>query len=51
MLTGGLFLTLTSAALGEFHNFHPTSVSLGAWLSLLYLIVRLGSIIAFTAYV
>jgi len=36
--------------LGEFRDFHLWSVSHGAWLSLLYLIVA-GSIIAFTAYV
>src|SRR6266849_5543146 len=50
MLAGGVFLAFTSAALGEFRNFHPSTVSRGAWLSLLYLIVA-GSIIAFTAYV
>jgi drug/metabolite transporter (DMT)-like permease len=50
MLAGGVFLALTSAALGEFRNFHPGAVSRGAWLSLLYLIVAC-SIIAFTAYV
>jgi len=50
MLAGGIFLTLTAAALREFRNFHPTAVSLAAWLSLLYLIVA-GSIIGFTAYV
>ena len=50
MLVGGVFLALTSAALGEFRNFHPWSVSRGAWLALLYMIVA-GSIIAFTAYV
>jgi drug/metabolite transporter (DMT)-like permease len=50
MLAGGVLLTLSSAALGEFRNFHPLAVSRGAWLSLLYLIVA-GSIIAFTAYV
>jgi drug/metabolite transporter (DMT)-like permease len=50
MLAGGVFLALTAAALGEFRNFHPWTVSRGAWLSLLYLIVA-GSIIAFTAYV
>ena len=50
MLAGGVMLTLASAALGEFHRFHPTTVSRGAWLSLLYLIVA-GSIIGFTAYV
>jgi drug/metabolite transporter (DMT)-like permease len=50
MLAGGVLLALTSAALGEFRNFHPATVSRAAWLSLLYLIVA-GSIIAFTAYV
>src|SRR6266853_138785 len=50
MLAGGVFLTLTAAALGEFHNFHPTTVSRGVLFSLLYLIVA-GSIIGFTAYV
>ncbi len=50
MLAGGVLLALTAAALGEFRNFHPGSVSPGAWLALLYLIVA-GSIIGFTAYV
>lgn len=50
MLAGGVFLALTAAALGEFRNFHPSAVSRGAWLALLYLIVA-GSIIGFTAYV
>src|ERR1700726_825973 len=50
MLAGGVFLALTAAALGEFRNFHPATVSRIAWLSLLYLIVA-GSIIGFTAYV
>ncbi len=50
MLAGGVLLALTAAALGEFRHFHPGTVSRGAWLSLLYLIVA-GSIIAFTAYV
>jgi drug/metabolite transporter (DMT)-like permease len=50
MLAGGVFLALTSSALGEYRNFHPTAVSREAWLSLLYLIVA-GSIIGFTAYV
>jgi drug/metabolite transporter (DMT)-like permease len=50
MLAGGVLLALVAAALGEFRNFHPSTVSRGAWLSLLYLIVA-GSIIAFTAYV
>jgi drug/metabolite transporter (DMT)-like permease len=50
MLAGGIFLTLTAGALGEFRNFHPWSVSRAVWLSLLYLIVA-GSIVGFTAYV
>jgi drug/metabolite transporter (DMT)-like permease len=50
MLAGGMLLALTAAALGEFRNFRPWTVSRGAWLSLAYLIVA-GSIIAFTAYV
>src|SRR5260370_677583 len=35
---------------GEFSRFHPATVSFGAWMALLYLIV-FGSIIGFTAYV
>jgi drug/metabolite transporter (DMT)-like permease len=50
MLAGGMLLTLTAAALGEFRSFHPWTVSRGAWLSLVYLIVA-GSVIGFTAYV
>jgi len=50
MLAGGLFLALTAASLGEFRNFHPSTVPGGAWLALLYLIVA-GSISGFTAYV
>jgi len=50
MLGGGVLLTITSATLGEFHNFHPRTVSLGAWLALLYMVV-MGSIIAFSAFV
>ena len=50
MLAGGVLLALTAAALGEFRNFQPWTISRGVWLSLLYLIVA-GSIIAFTAYV
>jgi drug/metabolite transporter (DMT)-like permease len=49
MLAGGVWLALTAAALGEFHRFHPWTVSRGAWLALLYLIVP-GSIVGFTAY-
>jgi len=50
MLAGGIFLAFTAAALGEFQGFHVSTVSRGAWLALLYLIVA-GSIIGFTAYV
>ena len=50
MLAGGILLSLAAAALGEFRNFHPGTVSRQTWLALLYLIVA-GSIIAFTAYV
>jgi drug/metabolite transporter (DMT)-like permease len=50
MLLGGVLLTITSASLGEFHNFHPSSVSPQAWFALVYLIL-FGSIIGFTAYV
>ena len=50
MLLGGGLLTLAAASLGEFHTFHPASVSPQAWFALLYLIV-FGSIIGFTAYV
>jgi drug/metabolite transporter (DMT)-like permease len=50
MLAGGIFLSITAAALGEFQKFHPANVSREAWLALLYLIIA-GSIIAFTAYV
>lgn len=50
MLAGGVLLSLVSAALGEFRNFHPETISRAAWLSLLYLIIA-GSIIGFTAYV
>jgi drug/metabolite transporter (DMT)-like permease len=50
MLAGGVFLALAAAALGEFRNFQPETVSRDAWLALLYLIVP-GSIIGFTAYV
>lgn len=50
MLAGGILLSLLAAGLGEAPRFHPASVSVGAWLALLYLIVA-GSIVAFTAYV
>ena len=50
MLAGGVLLAVTAVSLGELRDFHPSTVSPGAWFSLLYLIVP-GSIIAFTAYV
>jgi drug/metabolite transporter (DMT)-like permease len=50
MLAGGVMLTLAAVAFGEFRNFHPSTISAGAWFSLLYLIIA-GSIIGFTAYV
>ena len=50
MLAGGILLALSGAALGELRNFHPSIVSAGAWLALIYLIVA-GSIVGFTAYV
>jgi drug/metabolite transporter (DMT)-like permease len=50
MLAGGILLTATAAAFGEFRNFHPQAISTGAWLALAYLIIA-GSIIGFTAYV
>jgi drug/metabolite transporter (DMT)-like permease len=50
MLAGGIMLTITAAALGEFRHFHPSAVSPAAWFSLIYLIIA-GSIVGFTAYV
>jgi drug/metabolite transporter (DMT)-like permease len=50
MLAGGVLLALAAAGLGELRDFHPSTVSPRAWLSLLYLVVA-GSIVAFTAYV
>ena len=50
MLAGGVLLTITAAALGEFPRFHPSEVSPAAWFSLAYLTIA-GSIVAFTAYV
>ena len=49
MLAGGILLTITAAAFGEFRDFHPAAVSRDAWLSLAYLTIA-GSIVAFTAY-
>ena len=50
MLSGGVQLLALAAVAGEFTHFRAQSVSSGAWLSLVYLIVA-GSIISFTAYV
>jgi drug/metabolite transporter (DMT)-like permease len=50
MLAGGVLLTLTAAALGEFRGFQFQAVSAKAWFALAYLIVA-GSIVGFTAYV
>jgi drug/metabolite transporter (DMT)-like permease len=49
MLTGGFFLLLTSALLGDFKSFSARGVSAGVWFALAYLVVA-GSIVAFTAY-
>jgi len=49
MLMGGILLFLIAGGFGEFRKFHPSNVSRGAWLALLYLIVA-GSIIGYTAY-
>jgi drug/metabolite transporter (DMT)-like permease len=50
MLAGGILLTVTAAAFGEFRSFHPAAISGRAWFALVYLIV-FGSLIGFTAYV
>jgi drug/metabolite transporter (DMT)-like permease len=50
MLAGGILLAIASVTLGEFSDFHPSEVSLEAWLALAYLIVA-GSLVAYTAYV
>ncbi len=50
MLCGGVLLTITAGALGEFHGFHLRTVSREAWIALAYLIFA-GSIVAFTAYI
>jgi drug/metabolite transporter (DMT)-like permease len=50
LLTGGVLLALTAAALGEVKGFDLAAVSRTAWLALAYLTIP-GSIVAFTAYV
>jgi drug/metabolite transporter (DMT)-like permease len=49
MLTGGFFLLLASALLGDLKGFSARAVSTGVWFALAYLVIA-GSIIAFTAY-
>lgn len=49
MLAGGVWLALAAILMGETRGFDPRTVSAGAWLALLYLVVA-GSIAAFTAY-
>jgi drug/metabolite transporter (DMT)-like permease len=49
MLGGGLMLAVAATAFGEWPRFHPSQVSMGAWLALAYLTVA-GSILGFTAY-
>ncbi len=50
MLAGGLWLAVAAILLGETRGFDPGTVSPGAWIALLYLVVA-GSIVAFTAYI
>ncbi len=50
MVAGGVQLLVLAAVSGEFSGFRAQTVSAGAWLALIYLIVA-GSIIGFTAYV
>lgn len=50
MFVGGVMLAIASATFGEFRAFHPATVSMKAWIALVYMIV-FGSIIAYTAYV
>lgn len=50
MLAGGILLTITAAAFGEFRGFRLAAISGHAWFALVYLIV-FGSLIGFTAYV
>jgi len=50
MIVGGLALFVAAGIGGEFAFFHPSTVSVHAWLSLVYLITA-GSIAGFTAYI
>lgn len=49
MLVGGVLLAVAAAAFGEWPQFHPATVSSGAWAAVAYLTI-FGSIIGFTAY-
>jgi drug/metabolite transporter (DMT)-like permease len=49
LILGGVFLVLLASILGEFQNFHVSSVSLRSILALLYLVL-FGSVVTFTAY-
>jgi drug/metabolite transporter (DMT)-like permease len=50
MIAGGLALFIAAAIGGEFQSFRIATVSLHAWLALVYLITA-GSIAGFTAYI
>jgi len=50
MIAGGVQLLILATVAGEFSGFRVQTVSWGAWLALMYLIVA-GSIVGFTAYV
>ncbi len=50
MLAGGIMLTLTAAAFGDFRGFSFRDISPRVWMALAYLIFA-GSIIAYTAYI
>ena len=49
MMVGGIMLTGAAASVGEFRDFHPSTVSVDAWMALLYLII-VGSVVGFTVY-
>jgi drug/metabolite transporter (DMT)-like permease len=50
LLAAGVVFGITSLVLNEGKNFHWQSVSMGAWLSVVYLIT-MGSLAAYSAYV
>ena len=49
LLSGGIASALLALILGEWNNFHPATVSLNAWLALLFLVI-FGSLIAYVAF-